>query len=188
MDLRPFQRIPANWVTSARRWNGALDQKGAASAAMRCLSRRVQILAFRYKPRGAIGCMLWQGWPQRGSNAMDKLVADIIVENLQSAGVKHCYGVVDDTLNLIAVRSIKAKSSGCRSDQEAGAVAVQAEAQVADRLTAVAGRAQLRWSAFHRRLAQPGRTRPADDERHSPLVKVPFPERGGAPWWIFCTA
>ena len=33
---------------------------------------------------------------------MGKLVADIIVETLQSAGVKHCYGVVGDTLNLIA--------------------------------------------------------------------------------------
>ncbi len=33
---------------------------------------------------------------------MGKLVADIIVETLQNAGVKHCYGVVGDTLNLIA--------------------------------------------------------------------------------------
>ena len=29
---------------------------------------------------------------------MSKLVADIIVETLQYAGVKHCYGVVGDTL------------------------------------------------------------------------------------------
>jgi pyruvate dehydrogenase (quinone) len=35
-------------------------------------------------------------------NAVGKLVADIIVETLQSAGVEHCYGVVGDTLNLIA--------------------------------------------------------------------------------------
>jgi pyruvate dehydrogenase (quinone) len=33
---------------------------------------------------------------------MSKKVADIIVETLASAGVKHCYGVVGDTLNLIA--------------------------------------------------------------------------------------
>ena len=33
---------------------------------------------------------------------MGKLVADIIVETLQNSGVKHCYGVVGDTLNLIA--------------------------------------------------------------------------------------
>jgi thiamine pyrophosphate-dependent acetolactate synthase large subunit-like protein len=31
---------------------------------------------------------------------MGKPAADIIVETLQNAGVKHCYGVVGDTLNL----------------------------------------------------------------------------------------
>jgi pyruvate dehydrogenase (quinone) len=34
---------------------------------------------------------------------MGKPVADIIVETLQKAGVKHCYGVVGDTLNRIAL-------------------------------------------------------------------------------------
>jgi Arc/MetJ family transcription regulator len=33
---------------------------------------------------------------------MGKLVADIIAETLQNVGVKHCYGVVGDMLNLIA--------------------------------------------------------------------------------------
>jgi pyruvate dehydrogenase (quinone) len=33
---------------------------------------------------------------------MGKLVADIIVGTLPNAGVKHCSGVVGDTLNLIA--------------------------------------------------------------------------------------
>jgi pyruvate dehydrogenase (quinone) len=33
---------------------------------------------------------------------MSKKVADIIVETLQTAGVRHCYGVVGDTLNRIA--------------------------------------------------------------------------------------
>jgi thiamine pyrophosphate-dependent acetolactate synthase large subunit-like protein len=37
-----------------------------------------------------------------------KLVADIIVETLQNAGVKHCYGVVGDTLNLIARSLVEA--------------------------------------------------------------------------------
>jgi hypothetical protein len=45
---------------------------------------------------------LWQEWPQQGLDAMGKLVADIIVETLQSAGAKHCYGVVGDTLNFMA--------------------------------------------------------------------------------------
>jgi hypothetical protein len=31
---------------------------------------------------------LWQQWSQQGLNAMGKLVADIIVETLQNAGVK----------------------------------------------------------------------------------------------------
>ena len=46
--------------------------------------------------------MLWLERSRQGMNAMGKLVADIIVETLQNAGVKHCYGVVGDTLNLIA--------------------------------------------------------------------------------------
>jgi pyruvate dehydrogenase (quinone) len=44
---------------------------------------------------------------------MSKKVADIIVETLQKAGVRHCYGVVGDTLNLIAQQSPPARSSGC---------------------------------------------------------------------------
>jgi pyruvate dehydrogenase (quinone) len=84
--------------------------------------------------------MLWQKWSQRGLNAMGELVADIIVETLQNAGVKHCYGVVGDTLNLIA-RSLEKSEIEWVSvrHEEAGAFAAQAEAQVADRLTAVAG-------------------------------------------------
>jgi hypothetical protein len=52
--------------------------------------------------------MLWQKWSQQGLNAAGKLVADIIVETLQNAGVKHCYGVVGDTLNLIARSLVEA--------------------------------------------------------------------------------
>jgi pyruvate dehydrogenase (quinone) len=33
---------------------------------------------------------------------MGKKVAEIIVEVLEQAGVKRCYGIVGDTLNLIA--------------------------------------------------------------------------------------
>ncbi len=71
---------------------------------------------------------------------MGRLVADIIVETLQNAGVKHCYGVVGDTLNFIA-RSLEKSEIEWVSvrHEEAGAFAAQAEAQVADRLTAVAG-------------------------------------------------
>jgi hypothetical protein len=45
---------------------------------------------------------------------MSKKVADIIVETLESAGVKHCYGIVGDTLNLIA-RALSRSSIECGS-------------------------------------------------------------------------
>src|SRR5271170_6998112 len=71
---------------------------------------------------------------------VSKKVAQIVVETLQSAGVKHCYGIVGDTLNTFA-------TSLSRSDikfvhmrhEEAGAYAAQGEALLMDRLTAMAG-------------------------------------------------
>jgi pyruvate dehydrogenase (quinone) len=70
---------------------------------------------------------------------VSKIVAQVIVETLQSAGVKNCYGIVGDTLNTFA-------TSLSRSDikfvhmrhEEAGAYAAQAEALLMDRLTAMA--------------------------------------------------
>jgi pyruvate dehydrogenase (quinone) len=71
---------------------------------------------------------------------MSKKVADIIVDTLQKAGVKHCYGIVGDTLNLIA-RSLERSKIEWVSvrHEEAGAFAAQAEAQLTGQLTAVAG-------------------------------------------------
>src|SRR5712672_3312257 len=71
---------------------------------------------------------------------MSKKVAQVIVDTLQSAGVKNCNGIVGDTLNKFA-------TSLSRSDikfvhmrhEEAGAFAAQGEALLMDRLTAVAG-------------------------------------------------
>jgi pyruvate dehydrogenase (quinone) len=71
---------------------------------------------------------------------MGKKVADIIVETLQKAGVKHCYGIVGDTLNLIAHSIAASKIEWVHMrHEEAGAFAAQAEAQVSGHLTAVAG-------------------------------------------------
>jgi pyruvate dehydrogenase (quinone) len=71
---------------------------------------------------------------------MSTLVANAIVETLQSAGVKRCYGIVGDTLNDIA-HSIE--KSGMRwvhvRHEEAGAFAAGAEALLTGELTAVAG-------------------------------------------------
>jgi hypothetical protein len=63
---------------------------------MRCPRSRVQALAFQYKPKPVIGCMLRQE-SSRCLNAMGKPAADIIVETLQNAGVRHCHSVMDDT-------------------------------------------------------------------------------------------
>jgi pyruvate dehydrogenase (quinone) len=71
---------------------------------------------------------------------MSKKVADIVIETLESAGVKHCYGVVGDTLNRIAY-SISQSSIewvGMRHE-EAGAFAAQGAASLTGTLTAVAG-------------------------------------------------
>jgi pyruvate dehydrogenase (quinone) len=71
---------------------------------------------------------------------MGKKVADIIVETLRKAGVKHCYGIVGDTLNLIAHSIAASKIEWVHMrHEEAGAFAAQAEALVSGHLTAVAG-------------------------------------------------
>jgi pyruvate dehydrogenase (quinone) len=44
---------------------------------------------------------------------MSKKVADVIVSALQAAGVKNCYGIIRDTMNLIA-HSIQ-RSEHCRT-------------------------------------------------------------------------
>src|SRR5580700_7691085 len=71
---------------------------------------------------------------------MSKIVADVIIQTIQAAGVKRCYGIVGDTLNRIA-------NSIHQSDidwvhmrhEEAGAFAAGAEAQLTGNLTACAG-------------------------------------------------
>jgi pyruvate dehydrogenase (quinone) len=71
---------------------------------------------------------------------MSKRVGDIVVETLEAAGVKTCYGIVGDTLNRIA-HAID--TSGIdwvhMRHEEAGAFAAQAEALLMGRLTACAG-------------------------------------------------
>ena len=67
-------------------------------------------------------------------------VADIIVEVLQNAGVKRCYGVVGDTLNHVtdAIRRSEIDWVHMRHE-EAGAFAAGAEAYMTGTLTACAG-------------------------------------------------
>src|SRR5712671_6356668 len=71
---------------------------------------------------------------------MSKRVADVLVETLQAAGVRRCYGIVGDTLNRIAHAIHESKIEWVHMrHEEAGAFAASAEAQFTGQLTACAG-------------------------------------------------
>ena len=60
---------------------------------------------------------------------MSKQVAQLIVDTLQAAGVRHCYGIVGDTLNLIASKIHASEIDWVHMrHEEAGAFAASAEA------------------------------------------------------------
>lgn len=71
---------------------------------------------------------------------MSQTVAEVIVETLQAAGVKHCWGVPGDTLNYVtdAIRRSNIKWVHVRHE-EAGGFAAGAEALLTGDLTACAG-------------------------------------------------
>src|SRR6202044_1603187 len=69
-----------------------------------------------------------------------KRVADVLVETLQAAGVKHCYGIVGDTLNRIAHAIHRSEIEWVHMrHEEAGAFAAGAEAEFTGGLTTCAG-------------------------------------------------
>jgi pyruvate dehydrogenase (quinone) len=71
---------------------------------------------------------------------MSKRVADILIETLQAAGVKRCYGIVGDTLNRIAHAIHESEIEWVHMrHEEAGAFAASAEAQFTGELVACAG-------------------------------------------------
>jgi pyruvate dehydrogenase (quinone) len=71
---------------------------------------------------------------------MSKRVADLLIETLQAAGVKRCYGIVGDTLNRIAHAIDQSEIDWVHMrHEEAGAFAAGAEAQLTGNLTACAG-------------------------------------------------
>src|SRR5271169_3083233 len=71
---------------------------------------------------------------------MSKQVADLLIETLEAAGVKTCYGIVGDTLNQIAQAIDRSGIQWVHvRHEEAGAFAAGAEAQLTGRLTACAG-------------------------------------------------
>jgi pyruvate dehydrogenase (quinone) len=71
---------------------------------------------------------------------MSKKVAEVIVEVLEQSGVKRCYGIVGDTLNLIAEHLHKSPIAWVHvRHEEAGAFAAGCEALLTGQLTACAG-------------------------------------------------
>ncbi|MWN05189.1 thiamine pyrophosphate-dependent enzyme [Gilliamella sp. Pas-s95] len=69
-----------------------------------------------------------------------KTVAQIIVDVLSEAGVKHCYGIVGDTLNYITSSIKKSNIEWVHvRHEEVGAFAAGAEAYLTDQITACAG-------------------------------------------------
>jgi pyruvate dehydrogenase (quinone) len=71
---------------------------------------------------------------------MSKIVADVIIQTIQAAGVKRCYGIVGDTLNRIAHAIDQSDIDWVQMrHEEAGAFAAGAEAQFTGNLTACAG-------------------------------------------------
>src|SRR5437773_5511538 len=71
---------------------------------------------------------------------MSKRVADLLVETLEAAGVRTCYGIVGDTLNRIAHAIDRSEIDWVHMrHEEAGAFAAQAEPLLTGRLTACAG-------------------------------------------------
>src|SRR5882757_2111553 len=71
---------------------------------------------------------------------MSKRVADLLVETLQLAGVKTCYGIVGDTLNRIAHAIDVSEIDWIHvRHEEAGAFAAGAEAQLTGNLAVCAG-------------------------------------------------
>jgi pyruvate dehydrogenase (quinone) len=71
---------------------------------------------------------------------MSKRVADLLVETLQAAGVKTCYGIVGDTMNQIAQAIHRSEIEFVHMrHEEAGAFAAAAEASFTGRLAACAG-------------------------------------------------
>src|SRR5256886_12471058 len=71
---------------------------------------------------------------------MSKRVADLLVETLEAAGVRTCYGIIGDTLNRVAHAIDRSEIDWVHMrHEEAGAFAAHAEALLTGRLTACAG-------------------------------------------------
>src|SRR6266700_3545849 len=94
----------------------------------------------RVQRQDPAGCRSLPLMTAREERQMSKRVADVLIETLQAAGVKNCYGIVGDTLNQIAHAIDRSEIDWVHMrHEEAGAFAAAAEAQLTGRLTACAG-------------------------------------------------
>src|ERR1700681_4550903 len=91
---------------------------------------------------------------------MSKRVADLVVDTLQAAGVRSCYGIVGDTLNRIAHAIDRSEIDWVHvRHEEAGAFAAAAEGLLTGRLTACAGTCGPRSLHFINGLYEANRNR-----------------------------
>ena len=71
---------------------------------------------------------------------MSKRVAEIVVDTLQAAGVRHCYGIVGDTLNHVTDAIHRSDIDWVHvRHEEAAAFAAGADSLISGRLAACAG-------------------------------------------------
>lgn len=71
---------------------------------------------------------------------MTQTVAQMVVDVMEGAGVRHCYGIVGDTLNHVTAALSRSSIEWVHvRHEEAGALAAQAEALLTGHLTACAG-------------------------------------------------
>jgi Thiamine pyrophosphate enzyme, N-terminal TPP binding domain len=84
--------------------------------------------------------LLRNEWLRKDAVMSHKSVAEIVVETLQPAGVRHCWGVPGDTLNYVtdAIRRSEIEWVHVRHE-EVGGFAAGAEALLSGNLTACAG-------------------------------------------------
>src|SRR5690349_14872511 len=81
-------------------------RRSSAAARMEFSTWRIPISGDRSASRISPHCCFrdcssrFQPWAR--GDVVSKRVANLIVETLQAAGVKNCYGIVGDTLNQIA--------------------------------------------------------------------------------------
>ena len=71
---------------------------------------------------------------------MQKRVAEVVVDTLEAAGVRHCYGIVGDTLNFVTDAIARSTIEWVHvRHEEAGGFAAAADASLSGHLTACAG-------------------------------------------------